>query len=282
MKILVTGGAGFLGQATIRYGEALGHEMHSYDRIHGGDILSRHGLRTAVLNVDHVIHLAGVLGTAELFDDPHRAVEVNVGGALNVLQACEMAGAGYTAVTMPPVFPSVYTATKVCADRLATAWHHAHGLRVSHVVAYNAYGPGQKHGPGHPQKIIPTFATLAWQGRPLPVWGDGEQTVDLVHVDDIGRMLVDATAYGDDQTFHAGTGVALTVNQVADFVIEVVRDAGGEPTSRIEYLPMRKGEIPTHIVADDPHGWNRLGYQPQLDWDDLRAVIESYRPAVTG
>lgn len=279
MHIAVTGGAGFIGQAVVEAGLAAGHSMVTLDRtnvtglgVRVTDVRDMATVCAEVMEVDHVIHLAGVLGTAELFDEPHHAVDVNVRGTLNVLEACRMAGAGYTAITMPPVFPSIYTATKVCADRLATAYHHAHGLRTSRVCAFNAYGPGQKHGPGHPRKIIPTFATEAWAGRPIPVWGDGEQTVDLIHADDLGRMLVEATGFGDDEMFDGGTGVALTVNQVADFVNEVCGNTAG-----IEYLPMRKGEQPTEIVADGL-GWDLLGWEPDLSWERLQDAIESYRP----
>jgi len=282
MRIAVTGGAGFLGQATITAGRNAGHDMLVVDRtneLHPGvivaDVTDSDGLARALAEhgVEHVIHLAGMLGTAELFDDPHTAVDVNVHGTLNVLEACHLLGAGYTGISMPPVFDSVYTATKVCADRLATAWHKSMGVRTSHVIAYNAFGAGQKHGPGHPQKIIPTFATEAWAGRPIPVWGDGEQTVDLIDARDIGRMLIEATRFGDDQVFDAGTGYALTVNQVADYVNEVTGSTAG-----IEYLPMRKGETPTHIVAEG-RGWNLLGWQPLLDWSDLDQAILAYRPA---
>lgn len=282
MRILVTGGSGFLGAATVRAGEAAGHEMMLFDRIVGLDITSPKLLRDAFHDVepDHVIHLAGVLGTHELFDDPHMAVDVNVHGTLNILEACAKHGAGYTAITMPPVFDSVYTATKVCADRLATAWHKSMGLRTSKVVAFNAYGPAQKFGPGHPQKIIPTFATLAWQGKPIPIWGDGEQTVDLIDDASIGQMLIDATQFGDDETFDAGTGYAMTVNEVAEFVDKVVAEETGTHVAA-QYLPMRRGETPTHIVAEG-RGWDLLGWQPRMDWAALRATIRAYRPADHG
>jgi UDP-glucose 4-epimerase len=173
---------------------------------------------------------------------------------------------------MPPVFPSVYTATKIAADRLATAWHHSHHkLRTSHVRAFNAYGPGQAHGPGHPQKIVPTFATEAWAGRPIPVWGDGQQTVDLVHADDLGRLLVEATRHGDDVTFDGGTGQAMTVNEVANMVLDIT-----ESTAGIEYLPMRDGELPTTIIAKG-EGWDRLDWAPTFDAARFVEAVHSYR-----
>jgi UDP-glucose 4-epimerase len=212
-----------------------------------------------------------MLGTAELFDTAESAVSVNVTGTLRILQWCVDHGAGYVGITMPPVFPSIYTATKICASRLATAYHHAYDVPVSHVRAFNAYGPGQAHGPGHPQKILPTFATNAWEGRPLPVWGTGNQLVDLVHADDVGRMLVDATRFGGDQVFDAGSRSPLTVNTLADFVLNVTKSAAG-----VEHLPMRKGERETAICARG-EGWDLLGWTPELNWEALEKAVVSYR-----
>jgi len=268
LKIAITGGSGFLGQAAVRYAQEAGHEAWAFDRADGNDILgSLEGLRDA----DIVIHLAGMLGTSELFDEVEKAVQVNVIGTTRILDWCRDNSAGYVGIGMPPVFPSVYTATKVCATRLATAYHVAYGVPVSHVRAFNAYGPGQKYGPGHPQKIVPTFARYAWEGRPLPIWGDGEQTTDLVHTDDVARMLVDAAGHGDDVTFDAGTGVAVTVNELASFVLDATGSKGG-----VEHLPMRIGETPTLIVAQG-EGWDRLDWKPTHDWSKVADTVEWYR-----
>jgi len=194
LNIVVTGGVGFLGRATIHAAFAAGHEAWAFDHHLGHDVLGNLDQLSLSpsMHPDVVIHLAGVLGTDELFDDIERAIQINVTGAARVLDWCHRNGAGYVGITMPPVFPSVYTATKLAADRLASAYHHAYQLPVSHVRAFNAYGPGQAHGPGHPRKIIPSFSVQGWRNEPLLIWGDGEQIVDLVHADDIGRMLVDA------------------------------------------------------------------------------------------
>ncbi|MGK2948995.1 MAG: NAD-dependent epimerase/dehydratase family protein [Acidimicrobiales bacterium] len=211
----------------------------------------------------------------ELFDDPHRAVQVNVEGTLNVLEAARTVGAGYTGITMPQVNPSLYSATKNCGQAMAEAYRQAHDLPVSHVIAYNAFGPGQAYGPGHPQKILPTFAMAAWSGQPIPVWGDGQLWTDLVHVDDVARMLVDSTRFGDGEIFDAGTGVPLTVLEVAAAVHEVAGDTG------VAHMPHRPGErrVRTNDDYANHRGWHLLDWRPERDEARWVEAIESYRHA---
>lgn len=268
MRVGVTGGRGFIGSAVCHQLAAHGHEASPLD-------LPTFDVRSPAFRLDGfdaVIHLAGVLGTHELFDNPQLAIDSNVTGTLNVLEAARHAGARYVGITMPQVFPSIYTATKIAATGLERAYHHTHELAVSRMRAFNAFGPGQKHGHGHPQKIVPTFATEAWAGRPIPIWGDGEQTVDLIDADQLARILVAALDHGDDVTIDGGSGLALSVNQVA----AMVRWITGSTTPD-EHLPMRRGEIPTHIVATGD-GWDRLDFQPSFDKDAFRKTVEFYRP----
>lgn len=267
MSTAVTGAAGFIGQALMKVLADRGADPIALD-LPGHDVASPAFELPA--GAGHVIHLAGVLGTAELFGQVDRAIAVNVAGTAHVLEAARRAGAGYTGITVPPVFPSIYAATKAGALALEQAYQRAYGMRVSRVRAYNVYGPGQKHGPGHPQKIIPTFASAAWAGRPLPVWGDGRQWVDLVHVDDVARMLADAARFGDGETFDAGTGVPLAVNEVAARVIRICGSA-----STVVHLPMRTGEVPTEICAAGA-GWDRIGWRPQFRTDHLADAVRSY------
>lgn len=266
MRVAVTGGSGFLGRYVVTYLKDAGHDVQILGLETGFDVREPFNL-----DAGGVIHLAGMLGTHELFDTVHEAVDVNIHGTVNVLDACVNAGARYVGITMPQVFPSVYTATKVAATRLASAYHHTHGLPVAQVRAFNAFGPGQAHGAGHPQKIVPMFATEAWNNRPIPIWGDGTQTVDLVYAGDLGRMLAEALQFGDDCTFDGGTGQAFTVNQVADMVLAITGSKAG-----VEYLPMRRGEVPTHIVASG-EGWKRLGWQPHFSTIKFEATVGSYR-----
>lgn len=272
MKIAVTGGAGFIGAAVIKQARDWHYEAWSVDLQHGWNICSPSSLAEGLGDADAVIHLAGVLGTAELFDDVNKAIEVNIRGSYNVMQWCQKHNARYVGILMPDVFPSIYTATKVAAKRFSDALHHSRGLQVSHVRAYNAYGPGQKYGAGHPQKILPTFAVHAWHHKPLPIWGSGNQTVDMVHVDDLARMLVAATAYSNNEVFDGGTGVPMSVLEVA----RLVAQATGWDDPEFEMLPMRDGERETNIVAQ-AEGWWKLGWHPEHDELRIADAVHWYR-----
>jgi UDP-glucose 4-epimerase len=271
MKVLVTGSGGFIGSAVKRWLEKEGHEAVPYDLpadVRHKDFLIK---MTGYHNVEAVIHLAGKLGTHELFDDIDNAIDVNIKGNANVLEACRLNDMKFVGIAMPPVFKSIYTATKVAATWMASAYNQTYGVPVSHVRAFNAFGEGQHHGPGHPQKIIPTFAYNITHGLSVPVWGDGEQTVDLIYVDDLAHMLVDALKFGDDDYFDGGTGKAVTVNETIAMVEWVAGDY-----AQTEYLPMRRGERPTHIVATG-EGWDKLGWQPEFRPEDLERTVDYYR-----
>jgi len=267
--VLVTGGGGFIGAYVEAALKAEGHEPIIFDR--PSDVRETLDL-AAVGPVDAVIHLAGRLGTAELFGGFDEAVDVNVKGTQRVLEYCRQVGASYVGITMPEVWANVYQATKRCARILATAWHESYGVPVSHVCAFNAFGIGQKYGPGHPQKIIPTFASRAWAGEPITIWGDGTQTVDLISATEVAKVLVAALDYGGDQVFDAGTGGEWTVNEVAKYVLEVT----GSPSEIVHY-PMREGERPHTRLKASGGGWDLLGWHPVFDLTELDDTILSYR-----
>lgn len=269
MKITITGGKGFIGEATARVAKERGHEVAFFDRRDGNDVL---GSLDALDGSDAVIHLAGVLGTHELFDEVQTAIDVNITGSYRIMDWCLRHDASYVGILMPDVFPSIYTATKVATQRIARALHHSRGLKISHVRAFNVFGPGQAVGSGHPQKLVPTAAVAAWRGEDIPVWGDGKQGVDLIYVDDVARMLVDATRFVNDEVFDGGTGSMWTVNNVVSMIKAIAKS-----NSLVAHHPMRDGEEPTHIVARG-EGWELLGWEPSFNFDDLVRTVEAYKP----
>lgn len=273
MIVAVTGGKGFIGRAVVKELEQQGHRAVPLD-VPDYDV-RRPDVVRPVYDADAVIHLAGVLGTSELWAKAAHAIDVNVKGTLNVLGACQHGHTAYVGISVPDCWLNVYQATKLAAQRLALGFNRDFGVPVTHIKAFNAYGAAQKHGPRHPQKIIPTFATMAHERKPIPIWGDGHQTVDLVHVDHIARCLVDAAvsghaAYGDGQEWDAGSGVQARVLDVAYRVAH----AAGWDDPEILHLPMRTGETPnTLLCATNP---GPLGYDEQ---HRLAEVVESYSSA---
>jgi len=279
MRVAVTGAAGFIGRPSVRVLQERGDDVVAIDRVadhdvEAIDILDQRAVDRALAKCDVVIHLAGVLGTAELFENPYRAVDVNINGTLHVLEACRDHDIRFVGITMLQVWENVYQATKNCADRLASAWHRHYGIPVSHVRAFNGFGPGQAYGPGHPRKIVPTFAAAAWNGVPIPIWGDGTQLVDLVHVDDIARMLVDALEFGNDELLDAGTGEAITVNAVAEMINEMAGSDKG-----IDYQPMRLGEHRAEDVVATGAGWELLSWRPTFERESLAETVKTYGDA---
>lgn len=263
-NIVVTGGAGFIGREVSRQLHEAGHYVIIVDHTMGLDVLSQTAF-DIIAESEAVIHLAGVLGTDELFDDPYKAIDSNIKGSLHVMRAASIHSIPYVGITMPQVWANIYQASKLASMKMAEAFNMHMGLPVSHVRAFNVYGAGQKVG--KPQKIIPTFASRAWNKLPIPIWGNGKQKVDLVDVGSVAEALIKALEYGDNQIFDSGTRRALTVNEVAEFVKV---QCGSEAPNR--YLPMRRGEHGKGVVAKG-EGWDEDGWDVKPEFDELRLAL---------
>lgn len=271
MKVLVTGSGGFIGTAVARTLRARSHDVVPFD--HPNTICDIDTLTAAVAGCDAVINLAGVLGTSELLDGDRTAVDVNILGAVNVMDA---------AGTKPVVQIATghrgqlntYAITKACAEDLALCRAQWGQKPYTVVRAFHVYGPNQKppapHGKATVRKIIPSFVCRALTGMPLEIWGDGKQTIDLVHVDDVANILVDAIDGPYGTVLDAGTGIGTTVLEAAELVIEL---CGSK--SEIVHLPMRPGEPEGDVVVADnpsPYVWDLV--------DGLTATIPWYRELV--
>jgi UDP-glucose 4-epimerase len=262
MNVLVTGSAGFIGTWVRDALHRDGHVMTGFDGER--DVRDARAIAKAIEDdqVEAVINLAGVLGTAETFGDGERhAADVNIVGAVTIFDAAAKAGIPVVQIgTGHKGQPNPYAITKGAAEDLALARARWKGERIAVVRAYHAYGPGQKpfppHGPSRVRKIIPSFVCRALTGMPLEINGDGTQLIDLVHVADVADVLVAAIGGPYGEVTEAGTGKATSVYAAAS---EVIARCGGS-AARIAHVPMRDGEPEgTTVVAKNPacadHPW---------------------------
>lgn len=265
-RVLVTGGAGFIGSHVVKWLQArdlepviLDHRARKRDdgvEVYFGDIRDETAVMEAVGHVDGVIHLAGVLGTQETVRNPRPAATTNILGGINVLEAVAHYGLPASLIAVGNHFElSPYAITKTAAERLALMYNRNRGTRVAVVRAMNAYGPGQvpsePYGPSKVRKIIPAFVCRALADVPIEIYGDGSQVMDMVRVEDVADALVRALViehgvYGS--VFEVGTGQRTTVREIAAAVLRTC----GKPASAVTFAPMRPGETPGSVVVANP------------------------------
>lgn len=228
-----------------------------------GDTRDPVAIMEAVGGTDGFIHLAGVLGTQETIQDPQPAVETNVIGGLNMFKAARHYGRrGVYIAVGNHWMKNSYSLTKTLAENFALMANKEWGTKIAVVRALNAYGPRQKAYPV--RKIMPNFVIPVIWNRPIEVYGDGEQVMDMIHVRDVANILVRAllTDHGVyDSIFEAGTGRQTTVNEIAEMVIAEGQKYNS--TSSLVHLPMRPGEPDRSIVIGDPHTLAPLGIAPE-------------------
>lgn len=259
MKCLVTGGSGFIGSFIVDELAREGHEVTIYDIAKPEFILPKNvdyfdgdtryisTLVSAMKGIDETYDLAGALGTNELMFSNSRAVDVNINGALNVLKAakiCEVKRVFYP--TKPNDWMNTYSITKNCAEQFCLMFIKEFDMSIAILKWFNAYGPRQHIYPV--RKAVPIFIVQALRNQPLEVFGDGEQTVDMIYVEDIAKIAIGATRKCGriGKVIDVGSGIPITVNELAKIIIKLTQSK-----SKIVHLPMRQGEPERSYIKAD-------------------------------
>ncbi|HIY66504.1 MAG TPA: dTDP-glucose 4,6-dehydratase [Candidatus Agrococcus pullicola] len=312
MKLLVTGGAGFIGSNFVR--RAIGGEYPhlagahvtvldaltysgnlanlesvrdsaNFDFVHG-DILDPDVLDRVLPGVDAVVHFAAESHVDRSVLDASVFIDTNVAGTQRLLDAALRHGVGrFVHVSTDEVYGSIdegswaedhllepnspYAASKASSDLVARSYHRTHGLHVNITRCSNNYGPYH-----FPEKVIPLFVTNLIDGRGVPLYGDGRNVRDWLHVDDHCRGVALVLEAGEaGEIYNIGGGTELSNRELTRLLLE----ATGRDASFIEPVADRKGHDLRYSV-DSSKISERLGYRPRVPFErGLEEVVQWYR-----
>jgi len=322
MKILITGGCGFIGVNLVRF--ILRHDYDIEIRILDnlsvgsrenlaqvceyeevgvteslqsrkskvvlvvGDIRDKQVCVKATKGVDAVVHLAAHTGVVPSVKNPILDFEINCIGTLNLLDASVHNGVQKFVFASsnapvgqhpPPMHEelaprpmSPYGASKLACEGYCSAYYGCYGLKTISLRFSNAYGNYSVHK----NSVVAKFIKDGLLKRKLTVYGDGTQTRDFLHVEDICRAILSILGRQDQEcadiwgrVFHLGTGVETTINQLANIVKGLF-----EYEVIVEYKPERKGEIKRNY-SDISNARRYLGFEPKVAlFDGIREVFE--------
>jgi UDP-glucose 4-epimerase len=301
-RILITGGAGFIGSHLARR-FADRHEVTVLDDLRSGyarnlegvrcrflhgSILDAGALRQAAEGAEEIYHLAAMISVPESVAKPAECAELNTEGTRRVLDAALAAGtrkvvlASSAAIygdnptvpkleSMPPEPKSPYAETKLAGEQLLEQYRMSHGLGTTSLRFFNVFGPRQDPRSAY-AAAVPIFIAKALRDEPIGIHGDGGQTRDFIHVTDIVGALAYAGASADMAgTYNVGYGRSQSILDLAQ---EIIRLTGSK--SAIEHLPPRAGDVRHSLASTE-----RLlaaGWKPQSSVSSgLAETVEHFR-----
>jgi len=295
--IVVTGGSGFIG--THLCGRLLddGYDVRVVDIVPPKAGIKAEFVRASVLDsarimkilegAEGVVHLAALIDVASSVADPFSDFSVNASGTMNVLEAARHAGVKKVAfassaavygepVRLPideehPTAPlSPYGAAKLAAERYVLLYSSLYGMENTALRLFNVFGEGQNASSPY-SGVITKFADAISENRQPIIFGDGEQTRDFVHVDDVCDAFVRAIeGQGCPAPLNIASGVETSVRELLETMCGIC-GADFSPT----YMPERKGEI-ARSVADIKLARKRIGYSPRIALSQgLREILEA-------
>ena len=305
MKILVTGGAGFIGSHVADAYIAAGHTVAILDnfstgndanvnpsaRLFRADVRDRKDVEAAIASFgpDVVNHHAAQAEVPKSVADPGMDAGINIVGGLNLLKASVDGGVkkfifistGGALYGEPDVVPadedhpvrplSPYGTAKYCFEQYLGTFNRTFGLNFTVLRYANVYGARQDFQ-SEEGRVIAIFASRMLAGRPLTIDGDGEQARDMVHVGDCATANLAALERGDARTYHVGTGTLVTVN---DLFRKLALLTGY--SLKPEHGPRRRGDV-YRIALDNTRARNELDWQPRISLEEgLSLTVDYFR-----
>jgi dTDP-glucose 4,6-dehydratase len=305
MRVLVAGGAGFIGSAYVR-GRLADHPTDSVrvldkltyagrrenldglpdDRVEliTGDIADAEAVAGALDGCDAIVNFAAESHVDRSIESPGEFIQTDVFGAFVLLEAARAAGIRHLQVSTDEVYGSIesgsfsersslepsspYSASKAGGDLIVGAYHHTYGADALIVRGSNNYGPRQ-----HPEKLIPLCVLNALAGDPLPVYGDGMQVRNWIFVEDFCRGIDLVLERGEPgQAYNVGGPDELPNIEVVRTILSLT----GRDESLIEYVTDRLGHDRRYSLGSEKV--RALGWEPQVRFaDGLRRTVEWYR-----
>jgi UDP-glucose 4-epimerase len=289
MKVLITGGAGFIGRWVVKRLTDSDHDVSVVDDLSNGRIenLAELDLKPIVCDIrnrkkilevfddkyDLCIHAAAQINVQESLDNPEKSVSVNVEGTFNILEGAKKYNTKVTLIGTCMVYDladsskpinenhavkpaSPYAASKLAAEELALSYYYGYKLPVVILRPFNTYGPFQKSN--MEGGVVSIFVKNNLKGEYLHVYGDGNQTRDLLYVEDCADFIVKASMNekADGQVFNAGLGKDISVNDLAYLICN--------DKNRIKHIQHHhpQSEI-KKLVCDYSKARNLLSWEPK-------------------
>jgi dTDP-glucose 4,6-dehydratase len=309
MRILVTGGAGFIGSNYVRrivdgslkgVTEVVVLDKLTYAgtlknldsipkdsfRFIQGDICDESLVSKLVQETDSVVNFAAESHVDRSITDPGSFIETNIKGTHTLLEATRRAGEKrYLQISTDEVYGTIkegswsedypllpnspYSASKASADLITRSYFRTFGVNASITRCSNNYGPNQ-----FPEKVIPLFITNLMDGRKVPLYGDGLNVRDWLHVDDHCRGIHSVLLNGQPgEIYNIGGGEELTNKELTNIIL----NAFGKGDESIEYVPDRLGHDFRYSVNIEKIS-SELGYSPQVKFKEgIKETIKWYR-----
>jgi UDP-glucose 4-epimerase len=294
MRVLVTGGCGFIGANLAPMLRALGHEVVIVDNLSRGstaqldaaaaytlvraDVRDAAALEPAMAGAQAVIHLAAYGSVVESVADPAENFSINAGGTFCVLNAARRAGVRRVVFAStggaligdcaPPVSEaslprpiSPYGASKLAGEGYCCAFAHAYDMSVTALRFANVVGPLS----GHKRGAVTAFFKAIAAGEPIRIYGDGSATRDFLYVEDLCRGIVSAleAALPGFNVFHLASGREVSVRELA----AIACAAAAVPDHPVVFDSRRKGEVQRNF-ASFALAREMLGFQPRVTLEE--------------